>query len=135
MMADGISSAGISSARTSTFQVIWSLRDRRSGDSPVAHLTTASGIRPETGDTVTLPKKEGAADSSAARRGADTNGTRRMEAPRNVDGVVFVYNFKGDLRVKFMDSFNNLVYQTPPEFLTRISDIMDGSSGALDMTV
>jgi hypothetical protein len=135
MVADGVSSTGISYARTSTIVMVSSFGAQSSEESSVAKPLTSSGMQAENGDTVTLLKGGEATDATPTRRATEANGSRRRETARKADGVVFVYNFKGDLRIKFMDSFNNLVYQMPPEFFTRLSDIMDDASAALDMTV
>lgn len=41
-----------------------------------------------------------------------------------VSHVVESYNFKGDVRVKFMDSRNNVVYQIPSEMVAKMQDLM-----------
>lgn len=43
---------------------------------------------------------------------------------RTMDDVLFAYNFRGDLRIRFMDSVNKLVYQMPPVLVARMSDLM-----------
>lgn len=136
MTANSISSAGISAyARASAVAMGSSLRTQDSPTWPVENLSAPGGTRAGSGDTVSLPKGSEARDPAVTRQTADTEKVIRRESSRNADGVVFVYTFKGDLRIKFMDSFNNLVYQTPPEFFARISDIMNNSTTGLDMTV
>lgn len=136
MTTNSISSAGMSAYRgSSAITLVSSFGAQDSPVWPVANLSASGGARAETGDTVTLLKGGESTDSATAGKGAESNGIIRRETPRNADGVVFVYTFKGDLRIKFVDSFNNLVYQTPPELFTRISDIMNNSQTALDMTV
>lgn len=43
---------------------------------------------------------------------------------RTMHNVQFAYNNKGDLRIRFTDSRNKLVYQTPPVYFTMMSDLM-----------
>ena len=51
------------------------------------------------------------------KQGNDTIGGR-------IGSVVFVYNWKGHLRIRFMDSKNSLMYQTPPVMMARTADLM-----------
>lgn len=53
---------------------------------------------------------------------------------RRMDGILFAYNFRGDLRIKYMDSVNKLVYQTPPVLLAKLSDLMAVTT-PVDVTV
>ena len=36
--------------------------------------------------------------------------------------ILFIYNFRGDLNIKFMDSFNKMIYQTPSASFMRVSE-------------
>jgi hypothetical protein len=49
--------------------------------------------------------------------------------------VLFVYNNKGQLRIRYMDSKNSLVYQTPPVLLARTADIMMSSGSSVSARV
>jgi hypothetical protein len=49
--------------------------------------------------------------------------------------VLFVYNFRGDLRIRFMDSSNRLIYQTPPLMLSRMMDLMGRDALRVSMKV
>ncbi len=68
-------------------------------------------------DTVTLQGKVQDAVKASPGQGNGTIGGR-------IGSVVFVYNSKGDLRIRYMDSKNSLVYQTPPVLLARTADLM-----------
>ncbi|ABK99647.1 hypothetical protein [Pelobacter propionicus] len=101
---------------------------------PVDSLSVVGKSRTKTDDTVRLLQGRRVEDSASTRQTVTTTPFSLREIPRNTDGVVFVYDFKGDLSIKFMDSFSNLVYQTPPEIFSRLSDMMNNTM-ALDTTV
>ncbi len=100
----------------------------------VDSLPAVSKARAKTDDTVSLLQGRRTEDSASARQTVTTTPFSLRESPRNTDGIVFVYDFKGNLSIKFMDSFSNLVYQTPPEIFSRLSDMISNSM-ALDTTV
>jgi hypothetical protein len=75
------------------------------------------GVKAPTVDTVALQGKARDAVKESPRQGNDTIGGR-------IGAVVFVYNWKGDLRIRFMDSKNSLVYQSPPVMMARTADLM-----------
>jgi len=60
----------------------------------------------------------------ARKQESDKGAERRKNAGRTADSIRFTYNFKGDLRIFFMDSANKLVYQTPPVQFLRMTDLM-----------
>ncbi len=83
-------------------------------------------------DTVTLqnrlqnPKQESKTEKNIKEE------SKKSDLTRSVSDVLFDYNSKGDLRIKFMDSGNKLVYQTPPVLFARITDLMAQSQSAVD---
>jgi hypothetical protein len=79
--------------------------------------TVDAGVKSALVDTVTLQGKVQDSAKANPSQGNSTIGGR-------IGSVLFVYNWKGNLRVRFMDSKNNLVYQTPPVMLARTADIM-----------
>ena len=79
-------------------------------------------------DTVTLQGKVQNAVKISPNQGNVTAGGR-------IGAVLFVYNSKGQLRVRFMDSKNSLVYQTPPVLLARTADLMMRPSSSVSATV
>jgi hypothetical protein len=79
--------------------------------------TVDAGVKSTSVDTVTL---QGKVQDSAKANPSQGNGT----IGGRIGSVLFVYNWKGNLRVRFMDSKNNLVYQTPPVILARTADLM-----------
>ena len=43
---------------------------------------------------------------------------------RAMSDVVIVYNQRGEARYKFIDSYNNVLYQIPPEAVAKMEDQM-----------
>ncbi len=68
-------------------------------------------------DTVTLQGKVRYALKVSPKPGNGATGGR-------IGSVVFVYNSKGQLHIKFMDSKNALIYQTPPQTMASTTDLM-----------
>lgn len=85
----------------------------------------AAGARreaqPEPLDRVTL---RNAVKPVAGRDAETARGSGSDKPSRSMGDILFSYNFKGDLRIKFMDSVNKLVYQTPPVYFSRMADLM-----------
>lgn len=79
-------------------------------------------------DTVTLQGKARDAVKVSPKPGNGTTGGR-------IGSVLFVYTMKGDLRVRFMDSKNALVYQTPPVMLARTADLMMRSGSSVSARI
>jgi len=79
--------------------------------------TASPEVKSPAGDTVTLQGK--ARDTGKNRPREDG-----FKAGGRIGSVIFAYNSKGDLRVRFMDSANKLVYQTPPVMMARMMDLM-----------
>ena len=130
---EGVATNSILSAVTSSFQslapVSSGLLARTAslpGDSSRPELPE-SGVRAV--ETVSLP------DGRKLSNLAVVDNSKQVDSNRGSDSVLFEYNFKGDLRVKFMDSFNNLIYQMPSEQYTRMSDILERSRSSVDTKV
>lgn len=51
-----------------------------------------------------------------------------------VSHVVQEYNLKGELRTKFLDSRNDVVYQVPSEMVAKIQDLMLKSDTSTNIT-
>jgi hypothetical protein len=80
-------------------------------------LTVDQGVKPPSVDTVTLQGK-----TQANSTGNPENGNSKIGG--RIGAVLFSYNSKGALRIRFMDSSNALVYQTPPVMMARMMDLM-----------
>jgi hypothetical protein len=71
-------------------------------------------------------KKESAKNEAA-------NISKNKNKPdRTIGDVQFAYNFKGDLRVRFMDRGNRLIYQIPPELVARVADTISQPNSSVD---
>jgi hypothetical protein len=90
--------------------------------------TVGPGVNGTSVDTVTLQGKVQDAVKASPRQGNGITGGR-------IGSVVFLYNWKGDLRVRYMDSKNSLVYQTPPVLLARTADLMMRSNSSVSARV
>jgi hypothetical protein len=86
-------------------------------------------IQPGRGDRVTLQGKVREAKKAAPPE------KRPDEYVSRMGSVLFFYNSKGDLRIRFMDSTNRLVYQTPPVMIARMEDIMRRADSSVSSSV
>ena len=75
------------------------------------------GVKAPSVDTVTLQGKVRYAVKLSPKPGNGTTGGR-------IGSVLFVYSSKGALQIKFMDSKNTLVYQTPPTMMASTVGLM-----------
>jgi hypothetical protein len=97
--------------------------------------TSSPSSRLETVDKVTLQNtlQKSAVELEAEKKAAqDKNKASKNVSSRSVSDVLFDYNSKGDLRIKFMDSGNKLIYQTPPVMFAKITDLMYQSQVTVD---
>jgi hypothetical protein len=74
-------------------------------------------------DTVELSNKAQESTKEQLVKKEATPQPKRQESGK-VGEILFVYNLKGDLRVRFMDSSNRLIYQMPPVLFARTMDLM-----------
>ena len=70
-----------------------------------------------------------------AAEAVEAVGSSRKSEFRTMKNILFAYNQKGDLRIRFMDSENRLVYQTPPELFSKMSDIMTTPRTSVNMRI
>lgn len=75
-------------------------------------------------DTVTLQNKVQNTKPEPRTEKTAKAENKKSDLTRSISDVLFDYNYKGDLRIKFMDSGNQLIYQTPPVLFARITDLM-----------
>ena len=88
---------------------------------PSANESSRQGQQASPVDSVTILNKLQDTKRESGKKGAnaaDSNQARTMQS------IQFAYNNKGDLRIKFTDSRSKLVYQTPPVYFSRMSDLM-----------
>ena len=76
-------------------------------------------------DTVVLSKKVQEPKQEPPKEEPLRKRSEKQEpAPGKIGAILFVYNPKGKVRIRFMDSSNNLIYQVPPVMLSRMMDLM-----------
>jgi uncharacterized FlaG/YvyC family protein len=64
-------------------------------------------------------------DVSPVQKQTQDNGQKSSSKPvLMMSDVVVVYNHQGQVRIKFMDSNNNVIYQIPSEVLAKMEDQM-----------
>jgi hypothetical protein len=103
---------------------------------PEARRENGEGQKPKpVADTVDLSPRRLEAKQDAPRAEAAKAAARREVPPAKMGDILFVYNFRGDLRIRFMDSSNRLVYQTPPLMLSRMMDLMGRDALRVSMKV
>jgi hypothetical protein len=86
--------------------------------------TVGPGAKASSVDTVTLQGKVRNAVKVSHKAGNVTAGGR-------IGSVVFVYNSKGQLYIRFMDSKNSLIYQTPPVLMASTASLMMSPSSSV----
>ncbi|MBI2353524.1 MAG: hypothetical protein HYV06_00605 [Deltaproteobacteria bacterium] len=90
------------------------------GASEQVKKTEQSGVV----DRVTIMNKTLELKQEARKEEAEREEGSREQPSRTMNNILFAYNFRGDLRIRFMDSASKLVYQMPPVLVARLSDIM-----------
>ncbi|HEX9078564.1 MAG TPA: hypothetical protein VF795_03175 [Desulfuromonadaceae bacterium] len=84
-------------------------------------------------DTVTITNKSQGPAPAANKDKPNSENSKQDQSARTMKDVLFAYNFKGKLRIRFMDSANRLIYQIPPVMVARTQDLMQRSDLAVDM--
>ena len=62
--------------------------------------------------------------NAAARQTPDASAANQNKPVREMSHVIEVYNQKGKVRIKFVDSHNNVIYQIPSEMVAKMEDQM-----------
>ena len=84
-------------------------------DQPKAELPNA--FDPQAKDRVSISSKPASVEKVEKVE-------KDKKPPGVVSHVVESYNLKGELRTKFLDSRNNVVYQIPSEMVAKMQDLM-----------
>ena len=74
------------------------------------------------------PRKE-----EPVKKETDQQARKKESEGRTMGHVLFVYNLRGDLRVRFMDSKNKLIYQIPPVMVAKTMDLMSQFTDTVNM--
>lgn len=96
-------------------------------------------ILTEPADKVTLFGQPSENSKTAKKQEAVTENKKEekekvKDAVRQASNVVWAYNSKGDLRIKYMDSANRVIYQSPPQIYARMYDLMLEMKTSVDTT-
>lgn len=103
-------------------------------DAPVKAVSNRE-VQPAVLDSVTLLNNDRKAENRPVRKSIEKDVGKQGGASRGAADILFAYNFRGDLRIKFMDSGNKMVYQTPALLFSRMTDIMMLPSTSVDTQV
>jgi len=72
---------------------------------------------------------------SAAKQSPNKEINNQKKTQLATSHVIEEYNAKGELRVKFVDNKNNVIYQIPSEMVTKMQDLMLKSETATNAKV
>ena len=92
-------------------------------------------VQPTLVDRVDIEKSRVEEVQQAKKEKREEENGRARKPVRGMNEILFAYNFRGDLRIQFMDSINRMVYQTPPALFARMSDTMIRINSSVDMEV
>ncbi len=94
--------------------------------------TVSISFQPQ--QTVANTKKEESLKREAKREEVSkaASGESSDKTPAKVE---FVYNLNGELRTRYLDSSNRLIYQTPSDLMLRMKEAAAKSDSAVDMKV
>lgn len=77
--------------------------------------------KPLPGDKISLSNQSRQAVRDAQREEAN-NANNSDKLDRAISKVQFVYNTNGNLSIRYMDTANRVIYQTPSELLLRLDE-------------
>lgn len=81
-------------------------------------------------------KKEESLLEKATKQEAQKDVTDKVSNSGKADGAIakvqFVYNMKGDLSMRYMDTANRLIYQVPSELMLRLKEALTKSAATVD---
>jgi len=78
--------------------------------------------QPAVVDSVVLSNKP--ADAAKQNPGPIKESNGKKKTPSATSHVIEEYNARGELRIKFVDNKNNIIYQIPSEMVTKMQDLM-----------
>ena len=78
--------------------------------------------QPSAVDSVVLNNKP--APATALKQNTSKENINQKKAPAATSHVIEEYNAKGELRIKFVDNKNNIIYQIPSEMVSKMQDLM-----------
>jgi hypothetical protein len=97
---------------------------------PNNSVQTNQTITPSPDDSVVISNK--AADK--AKQIFNVSANKQKYQPTAMSHMIEYYNNKGKLRIKFVDSKNNMIYQIPSEMVAKTEDLMNKSRTSANLT-
>lgn len=113
----------------------------RPGSSPKGENASAVLVKDSKSiavDTVSLSPELQQASADPSKKEAkidEPNTLNNSDTPtsaRSMAQVQFVYDLKGDLSVRYMDTADRLIYQVPSEFVMRMKEIASNTNSPVD---
>lgn len=105
--------------------------------SPNAGAVSTKDIKPILGDTINLSYQSRQTITDAKNEEAKKKETNKINDSGKYDMAIgkvqFVYDLKGVLSVRYMDSANRLIYQVPSELMLRLKEAASKSDSSVDM--
>ena len=101
---------------------------REKQTSPVDTVSLMNKAQQTATETQKEDEKKDIAKKEAARKLKSQD-----EPARSIGEVKFDYDYNGNLLVRFMDRANRLIYQIPPELVTRVAETISKSKSSVNM--
>lgn len=105
-----------------------SLNQQAKGTTPVS----APSIRKTVQSNITATSSQNKVSPPNIQSPVVNNENNRKPV-RAMTHVVESYNLQGKVRIKFIDSNNNVIYQIPPEMVAKTQDLMTNTQTATDI--
>lgn len=103
---------------------------------PNAGAVPTKDSTPVTVDTVTISNRSRQTVTEAKREEAEKEEPNKVKNSEKYDRAIakvqFVYNPKGDLSIRYMDTASRLVYQIPSELMLRLKEAVLKSGSSVD---
>lgn len=129
------------SAFTSVRSVYATAEERRSASSQMG--TPLKGERSSSDDVVSLssPFQQAQFDAKKEEKKSENtaiesdSASEKGKAARSMANVEFVYDLKGELSVRYLDTADRLIYQVPSELMVRMREATAKADSALNTQV
>jgi hypothetical protein len=103
---------------------------------PSAGAVSAKDSKPIPVDTISISSQSRQSTPDVKKEEAKKEETNRVNSGFKSDGarskVQFVYDLKGNLSIRFMDTANRLIYQVPSELMLRLKEEASKSGSSVD---
>lgn len=126
LLTDAVSYTSVQSTDTVTAASSSPATDKAAQAAPVDTVAISNAAQ----DTQQEPRT-----TEVTAKKADKQAVRPEANVRKMGDVLFEYNLQGDLRIRFMDSKNMLIYQIPPLLVAKTVDLMEQFSDTVNTKV